>query len=387
MQPGRVAAPDSVTGLANGERVRGFDLARGLAVLFMIAVHVLWHWGAPDTWVSPIGTFISILGGPTGAPVFMFLMGASLAFSSRQGFSSLAARGAWLVFLGYLLNLLRGTIPAIFGMSAGLVTQQQIEPFTPWFLFTTVDIHQMAGLSLIAIAALRLAFRPGWPWLVLAAGLALIAPVVRGLSFGTPLLDGPLTPVIGGADNVYYAVVPWLVFPLAGAVFGRILVAAPDRTRIFRLGALLGLGLAAIGGILVVIQQPTFDVVTYWHEPLSFIIGIVGLVLLWLWACDAVARRAWLDRRLGILYRWSAMVIPFYFTHWIVVGWGIAIVGFRDLPLWPVLATIPIAVIVTDRLSKYAAVIETPPWARRRPSIAVPVPGTLAPEALPTDGA
>ena len=367
--PAAPTSPDSITGLdtdAAKPRVRAFDLARGLAVVFMVAVHVLWHWGAPDTWGSPIGTVISASGGPTGAPVFMFLMGASLAFSSRSGFAAQAARGAWLVFLGYFLNLLRGSIPAILGMQVGIVTQQQIAPFTPWFLFTTVDIHQMAGLSLIAIAALRLVSRPNWGWLALAAGVALAAPVARGLSFGTPLLDGPLTPIIGGADNVYYAVVPWLVFPLAGAVFGRILAAASDRRRIFRQAGLLGAAFLAAGIALIVFQRPTFDVVTYWHEPVSFIVGIIGVVLLWLWGCDVVTRQAWLDRRLGIIYRWSAMVIPFYFTHWIVVGWGVAVFGFRDLTLVPVLLTIPLAFAVTHVLSKYATVIETPPWTARR---------------------
>src|SRR4029079_17663117 len=97
---------DAVTRLPRVERVRGFDLARGLAIVFMIGVHVLWHWGAPDTWTTPIGTVISLLGRPTAAPVFMFLMGASLAFSSRSSFSSLAVRGLWLVWLGYLLNFL-----------------------------------------------------------------------------------------------------------------------------------------------------------------------------------------------------------------------------------------------------------------------------------------
>src|SRR5688572_6388070 len=106
---------DAVTGGRQTERVRALDLARGLAIVFMIGVHVLWHWGAPDTWTSPIGQVISFLGGPTAAPVFMFLMGASLAFSSRTSFRSLAVRGLWLLWLGYLLNFLRGVIPAWLG--------------------------------------------------------------------------------------------------------------------------------------------------------------------------------------------------------------------------------------------------------------------------------
>jgi uncharacterized membrane protein len=368
--PSPLAVHDSVTGLTTTpvrERVRGFDLARGLAVLFMIWVHVLWHWGAPDTWGTPVGQAISLLGGPTAAPTFMFLMGASLAFSSRSGFVALARRGAWLVFLGYLLNLLRGVIPATLGLQAGIVTADQIAPFTPWWLATTVDIHQMAGLSLITIALLRTRTRPGWGWVALGAAVVIAAPWLRSIEFGTPLLDAPLTPVLGSAPNVYYSLVPWVVYPLAGAAFGRILAAAPDaaaRTAIFRRGALLGGAFLAAAAGLMLADPPTFDVATYWHEPPSYVVGIMGIVLVWLWACDRVVRWPVLDRRLGIVYGWSGRVIPMYFTHWLIVGWGIGITGFRALPLGPVLVAAMVAVVATAILSHATAWLEALPWRR-----------------------
>ena len=362
------AAPDAVTGLASHERVRAFDLARGLAIVFMIGVHVLWHWGAPDTWTSPIGQVISFLGGPTAAPVFMFLMGASLAFSSRSSFASLAVRGLWLLWLGYLLNFLRGVIPAYLGLSAGVVTADQIAPFTlPW-LATTVDVHHMAGLSLIAIAALRLAARPSWIWLAIAALIVLTAPVVRGLQFGTPLLDGPLTPVLGGAPNVYYAVVPWIAFPLCGAVFGSVVARAPAgtaRTRVFRWAALLGLGLCAAGIAWFTIDPPSFDVGTYWRMPPSYFVGITGLVLVWLWVCDLVVRHVRANRVFGFLYGWSASVIAIYFTHWLVVGWGVGVFGFRSQPLAGALVGIVVAIAATALLSRFAIGLETPHWLER----------------------
>src|SRR5206468_650143 len=171
--------------------------------------------------------------------VFMFLMGASLAFSSRTSFRSLAVRGLWLLWLGYLLNFLRGVVPAYLGLSTGLVTADQIAPFTlPW-LATTVDVHHMAGLSSIALAALRSATRPNWIWLAVAGVIVLTGPFIRGLDFGTPLLDAPLTPILGGAPNVYYAVVPWIAYPLVGAVYGSLVARAPERTRVVRRGALV----------------------------------------------------------------------------------------------------------------------------------------------------
>jgi uncharacterized membrane protein len=362
---------DAITGLPKVERVRAFDLARGLAIVFMIGVHVLWHWGAPSTWTSPIGQVISLLGGPTAAPVFMFLMGASLAFSSRTSFSSLAVRGLWLLWLGYLLNFLRGVIPAYLGLEAGIVTPEQIGPFTlPW-LATTVDVHHMAGLSLIAIAALRaVTRRPGWTWVALAAGVVLAGPSLRELEFGTPLLDGPLTPVLGGAPNVYYAVVPWIGFPLLGAAYGRLMAGAENdpaaRIRVFRLGGLLGVAMCAAGIALFVAAPPSFDVNTYWRMPPSYFAAITGLVLVWLWACDLVVRHVRANRVFTFLYGWSANVIAIYFTHWVVVGWGVGVFGFRDQPLAGALVGIVVAIVATALLSRFAIGLETPRWLERR---------------------
>jgi uncharacterized membrane protein len=362
------ALADAITGLATHERIRAFDLARGLAIVFMIGVHVLFHWGAPETWTSPIGQVISFLGGPTAAPVFMFLMGASLAFSSRSSFGSLAVRGLWLVWLGYLLNVLRGVIPAYLGLSTGVVTADQIAPFTlPW-LATTVDVHHMAGLSLIAIAALRVAARPGWIWLAIAGAIVLTGPFVRGLEFGTPLLDGPATPVLGGAPNVYYAVVPWIAFPLTGAVYGALMARATDeraRIRVFRWGALLGLGLCAASVALFAINPPTFDVGTYWRMPPSFFVGITGIVLVWLAACDLVVRHVRANRVFAFLYGWSASVIAIYFTHWLVVGWGVGVFGFRSQTLAGALFGIVVAIAATALLSRFAVGLETPGWLER----------------------
>jgi uncharacterized membrane protein len=353
---------DSITGAVSRERVRAFDLARGLAVVFMIGVHVLWHWGAPDTWTSPIGRVISFLGGPTAAPVFMFLMGASLAFSSRTSFRSLAVRGLWLLWLGYLLNFLRGVIPAYLGLQLGVVTPEQIAPFTlPW-LATTVDVHHMAGLSLIAIGGLRVAARPGWAWLALAAGIVVAGPFLRGLEFGTPQLDAPMTPVLGGAPNVYYAVVPWIAYPLVGGVFGSLVARAPDRARVFRFGALAGVALCGAGIALMVLAPPSFDVNTYWRMPPPYFVAITGLVLVWLYACDLAVRHVRANRAFDFLYGWSGRVIAIYFTHWLVVGWGVGIFGFRDQPLAGALFGIVVAIVATALLSRFAVGLETPRW-------------------------
>ena len=376
------AALNAVTGLTR-ERVRALDLAAGLAVFFMILVHVLWHWGAPGTWTTPIGLAISYAAGPTAAPVFTFLMGVSIGAASHSGLGTLVARGLWLVLLGYVLNFLRGVIPASLGLATGVITPEQVAPYTLWWLATTVDLHHVIGLSMVAIAILRTRSRPTWLWLGLGGALVLAAPWLRQVTFGTPILDAPLTPVLGSAPNVYYAVVPWLVYPLAGAVFGAVLARAPDRTAVFRRGAAVGVVLLVLGGLLILVQRPGFDVFTYWRQPVSFVVAIFGVILVWLALCDVVTRRRWIDNHLGVVYGWSDRVIAMYFTHWIIVGWGVGLVGFRSLGLGAVLLAMAAAVVATSYGSRFAVRLEASPWFRRGPRGATSEVGVELP--MPSD--
>jgi len=367
MESSRPITLNAVTGIADRERIRAFDLAAGLAVFFMILVHVLWHWGAPATWTTPIGLAVSYAAGPTAAPVFVFLMGASLGAAPRASFGSMAARGLWLVFLGYVLNLLRGVIPAALGLASGVISEGQVYPYTLWWLGTTVDLHHMVGLTLVATAALRVKVEPGWLWVGLGGALVLVAPWLRDVTVGNPILDAPLTPFIGSAPNVYYAVVPWLAYPLAGAVFGHRIARAADPAALFRRAAVLGIGLIAVGSALIYVQRPGFDVYTYWRQPASFAVAIFGIILVWLAACDLVTRWPAIDRRLGIVYGWAHRVIAMYFSHWVIVGWGVGLVGFRALDLPQVLVAMAAAVVATSYLSRYAVRLESS-WWRRTPS-------------------
>jgi uncharacterized membrane protein len=357
--------PNAVTGLVARERLRAFDLAAGLAVFFMILVHVLWNWGRPGMSATPIGQAISFAAGPTATPVFVFLMGASFGAAPRSPAHPLVVRGLWLLFLGYVLNFLRGVIPGSMGTALGIVTPEQIAPFTPWWLATMVDLHHVVGLSLIAIALLRTRLAPSGAWLALAGAFVFLAPWLRTVQFGTPLLDGPLTPILSSAPNVFYALIPWIAYPLAGAVFGAAIARAPDRTRVFRRGAAVGIGLLVAGGVLIIATRPGFDVVTYWHQPPALAVAIMGIVLVWLAFCDAVSRIEWIDRRLGVIYGWSHRVIAMYFTHWVIVGWGVGLVGFHALDLPQVLVAMAAVVVLTSYVSRFAIRLEAIPQRRR----------------------
>jgi hypothetical protein len=99
--------------------------------------------------------------------------------------------------------------------------------------------------------------------------------------------------------------------------------------------------------------------------PPSFFVGITGIVLVWLGACDIVVRRVRANRAFTFLYGWSARVIAIYFTHWLVVGWGVGIFGFRAQPLAGALLGIVVAIVATAFLARFAVGLETPRWLER----------------------
>lgn len=335
-------------------RLRAFDLARGLAIVFMVMVHVLGHYGNEASWASPLGGVVIFLGGPTAAPVFMFLMGASLALSRRSSATGIARRGIWLLTLAYTLNVLRGVLPASLGLGTGFVTEADIWPYTPLNLLTLVDIHQMAGLALLVIAAL-VAARISAPALSvvlvgLAALVALVSPSLWGATTGGPI--DVLLALLWGTDwNVFFPLFPWIVYPLVGFAFGRVLIEQPDRRRFVRRMGVVGVVVMLVGVATIALVHPAIGIESYWRQPPGVLLAILGLVLAWLALADVVVARVPPNRAFDQLYGWSRRVTSMYCIHWILIGWGVGLVGHRDLELPAVVAAMGIVLVLTDRIT------------------------------------
>ncbi len=145
----------------NEGRQKELDLARGLAVFFMVAIHVLQIFATVPVEHSTVGELISFLGGPPGAPVFMFLMGVGIVYSRRSTPNHLWKRGVILLGLGYLLNLLRDTLPN----GLAYVFQMQDSFSSGWSReIVSVDILPFAGLAFLFFAFVKKIH--GRPWLL-----------------------------------------------------------------------------------------------------------------------------------------------------------------------------------------------------------------------------
>lgn len=337
-------------------RIVAFDLARGLAVLFMVLVHVLGHYGNDSAWASPIGQVVIFFGGPTAAPVFMFLMGASLAFSRRSTPRDVARRGLWLLALAYTLNVLRGGLPASLGLATRYVTESQIAPYTPATLMTIVDIHQLAGLALFVLAGLVwLAPRARLPLPGLAVALAvvvgLVSPALWGRTSGVAPLDLGLALLWGTDWNVFFPLFPWLVYPLVGFVYGRFVTGGAEPRRAIRRAGAGGLALGLVGAALIATRGAPIAVTDYWRQAPAVLLAIVGLVVAWLALADLVVERIRPRVVVAVLEGWSGRVTSMYCLHWILIGWGVGLVGHRQLDLAGVVVAMVVVLMATDRIT------------------------------------
>lgn len=92
-------------------RLLSIDLARGLAVFFMIAVHTLEVFGNSEVKNSIFGQIVQFLGSTPAAPVFLTLVGFSFIYSKKSGLKPKLWRGFKIFLSGYVLNIMRGVIP------------------------------------------------------------------------------------------------------------------------------------------------------------------------------------------------------------------------------------------------------------------------------------
>lgn len=317
-------------------RVLALDLARGLALLFMVWVHVLEEWATLPLQRSAFGRVVEFFGSSPAAPVFMGLMGASIAFSRRGSTVGLVRRGLELLGLAFLLNFLRGSLLAQIGLSLGLVQAEAIAPYTPWNLFWIVDILGFAGPALILLGLIRRIDRP-LLWVSLAAVVALVSPSLWGIESDWAPWNGVLRHLWGTGPMVSFPMFPWLAYPLVGMAWGRWLAVTDDEDRFFRwtlLGGVILMG-ANTGFLLDRGDQLLGN---HWRLGFEGVAWIVGFVAAWLFLCQRMVRTLPANRFFDLLGFWSRNVTRFYVIQWLIIAWGTGLAGYHELGLGPIIA-------------------------------------------------
>ena len=335
----------------NTSRQIELDIARGLAVLFMITVHVLGEFSNEQVTSSLFGAIVEFLGSPPAAPVFMFLLGAGIVYSKKSTPALLFKRGVIILLGGYILNFLRGTLPSLIAYALEGNNEFLALSVTE---FISVDILQFAGLALIYFAIvqkLKLNLKG-----ILITGFVFCFINLFATMKIDNLLFATFCSLFWGANELsYFPFLTWIAYPIFGYCFGTFLIRCKDKSKFYSI--LLAVGLLSLVGFGFIFTEffgfdlGMTDDYAYYHHDIFGNIILLSFILIWI-SLLFFASKGFVGVLKSTVQRWSKNVTKIYFIHWILIGFLYFLIAPESCGL---IATIIISIIlavVSDALAE-----------------------------------
>lgn len=317
-------------------RLLSIDLARGLAVFFMIAVHTLEVFANQEVKNSLFGQIIEFLGGPPAAPVFMTLMGFSFIYSSKSRLKSKLFRGFKIFLSGYILNIFRGVIPFTLStyLKMDIAKTFPIEKLNQFTILTIVDILQFAGIALMIMALIQEFKINKYIILFSAFLISIISPFLWGLKLNITFIDQVLELFIGDqpigfsfiGNKIAFPVFPWLSFPLLGMFLGDTMKNSNDQNRTFKHFGIGGI-LVLLIGVAISYNNFEYHFNDYYHSRQGAMLFMCGFVTIWLYLTKIAINMLPMNKLFELFFKWSNGVTNIYFAQWIIIIWSIVFFG------------------------------------------------------------
>nr|WP_199162938.1 heparan-alpha-glucosaminide N-acetyltransferase domain-containing protein [Elizabethkingia sp. ASV34] len=328
------------------KRILAIDVARGMSVILMIMVHTMLIYGSPTTQTNTVlGQVILWLG--RGTTMFLVSMGISFVLSKRQAPKSICKRAVYILVIGYGMNILKFLVPEfIFGglpeafVSAYGLKSGTLE--TGVFFLLLGDILQLAGISLLVMGFINRFSKSKYVPLVIALAIISVSKELSGLRLGIVGLDYICDLLFSNQFNVYFPVFPWGAFILAGMFLGRWYKELEGNQEVFFKKMLfVGLGFITIGGFLY-LPDPEYHFGDYYHlgPGGSFLLLGANFVLYWLISLVVHLYKE-NNNFFKLLTFCSKHVTSLYVIQWVLINWGIYVLGFWKYSGWVVLALFP----------------------------------------------
>ena len=313
----------------NTGRQPELDWARGLAVFFMILVHVKIELpGFPLS--SLYSKVLELVGSPLAAPAFMILLGAGIVYSKNTEPKKMAKHGLKLLLLHYALNFAAFGLPSLimFFQSGDIEYREDFLNYT-----FGVDILAFAGLTFLFFA-LKEKLRMDSVHLVLVA-LALFCLNYILTWVINDFWAGPtLGLFVRANENSFFPFLSWIGYPVMGYIFGRHLIRCVDKKRfytyLFAISALIATAIT-LGSFKYGfnIWSVHFGPEEYYYQDFIQYILVGGICFTWISLLYALSELKALTFAAKTLGRWSKNVTVIYCAQWLIIGW--AFVFFIDL--------------------------------------------------------
>ena len=219
----------------NSGRQAELDLAKCLAIFFMIFLHCLM---VTSGFANDVSSFMQkgisqLLGGPFAAPVFMFSMGVGIVYSRNQEPTYLVKRGFKLMLLGLVVNIGEFFLPHF--LAGKLLGEWDIFPIAGGLLLFCIDILAFAGMAMMLIGVLKKLNMSPVHMVIVGLVLSVLGSFLRFHDFGSNVPNLIAGYFIGSAGGfTAFPLFNWFIFPAAGVLFGDYYKRCNDKKKLLR---------------------------------------------------------------------------------------------------------------------------------------------------------
>lgn len=287
------------------------DFLRGLAVLFMIQIHIIENLLIQDPTYYIFEKWSYFLGGIPAAPIFMLLMGYYQA-KSKSSLVNEIKRGINLFLLGLILNILLN-----FSLIYKYLNNQIDVDIYSYIL--GVDILFLAGLSFIAIAFIKHLILKDYQILIIVLIVHLLNYFFLEINIESIYLKYFLSFFIRGSDWSYFPLISWISFPLFGVYLSRTAllekILNKKFSNLFWLLYLIIFFASLDYGI-----KNSYDLNAYYSMRLEFFIYSLFIIFGWIKILKVIYDK-FNDGLITGYFAWIGRnVIIVFFLQWVIIG-------------------------------------------------------------------
>ena len=360
----------------NTGRQYDVDIAKAEMVLMLPFIHCIIECTSEEDLCSGIPyLFDTIIGGPFSAPMYLFAMGIGLVYSRRVLPKQKLIRGLVLTGIFYLSNTCRFLIPYLIGYRISGDRGQFIEPL--FYRWLGNDVLLFAGLTYITIAVFRYLKLSDRAIFGIAAAMTLTSSLIGDVDTHSMFGNIFLGYLIGTDDATGlvisdFPLMTWLIVPVAGMVFGKVLIRVKDKDAFYRKISPLPLLIALIyfpigihfGWGMFGEGQNCYYHMKIWDVCVCLCLDI-GMLGVWhnlSYLMDGRAK--------AFLREVSANITSIYCIHWVFVRSITNVIlyiknGTQILPLWETMLLSLAILIVTLNISHYYKVLKADIMTRK----------------------
>lgn len=235
----------NVSNLFSNEKVNKgrqveLDIAKALAIIFMIFLHTIFVVTGYNANLSPTYSFLfmNVLGRPYAAVVFMFCMGVGVVYSRHSQWDTMIKRGIKLYLLGIMVNLFEFFIPHY--VSKALSVNPNPFDIAGGLMLFCVDILAFAGLAFILMGILKKFEVSNKKLIIIAVVMSILGTLLKGIDFDNNLVNLFFANFIGCKGGfTAFPLFNWFIFPIAGYIWGQYFIRAKDKREFFKFWPIL----------------------------------------------------------------------------------------------------------------------------------------------------